>query len=93
MPVGSYVEYTGEGGKVGSTTVNCQLGGEATSTSLGYTAETESPNSCLGENAREDIDDNGNTYGYCYSKNYKYYTKGWRIAYIDSNNKPIIPVK
>ena len=88
MPVGSYVSYTGVGGTVGSTSVACQTNGSASSST--DTDETEAPNSCLGQNAREDIDTNGNTYGYCYSKGYKYYTTGWRIAYIDSNSKPVI---
>ena len=88
MPVGSYVEYVGKGGTVGSTSVACQTNGSASSSTA--SAETEAPNSCSGQNAREDIDTNGNTYGYCYSANYKYYTTGWRIAYIDSNNKPVI---
>ena len=88
MPVGSYVAYVGSGGTVGSTAVACQTNGSASSST--ETAETEAPNSCLGQNAREDIDANGNTYGYCYSANYKYYTTGWRIAYIDGNSKPVI---
>ena len=88
MPVGSYVKYVGKGGMVGDTIVACQNNGSASSSTL--TAETEAPNSCLGQNAREDIDENGNTYGYCYSAGYRYYTTGWRIAYIDSNDKPVI---
>ena len=88
MSVGSYVSYTGEGGTVGSTSVACQTNGSASSSTA--SAETEAPNSCLGQNAREDIDTNGNTYGYCFNANYKYYTTGWRIAYIDDNNKPVI---
>ena len=88
MPVGSYVKYVGKGGTVGSTSVACQTNGSASSSTA--IAETEAPNSCSGQNAREDIDTNGNTYGYCYSADYKYYTTGWRIAYIDSNNKPVI---
>ena len=88
MPVGSYVAYVGSGGTVGSAAVACQVNGAASSSTA--SAETEAPNSCLGQNAREDIDANGNTYGYCYSANYKYYTTGWRIAYIDGNSKPVI---
>ena len=88
MPVGSYVKYVGSGGTVGNEKVACQVNGTASSSTAN--AETEAPNSCLGQNAREDIDENGNTYGYCYSESYKYYTKGWRIAYIDGNNKPVI---
>ena len=88
MPVGSYISYVGSGGTVGNEKVACQVNGTASSSTAN--AETEAPNSCLGQNAREDIDENGNTYGYCYSESYKYYTKGWRIAYIDGNNKPVI---
>ena len=88
MPVGSYVAYVGTGGTVGSTAVRCKTNGEASSSTA--TDETEAPNSCLGQNAREDLDSSGFTYGYCYSASYKYYTTGWRIAYIDSNNKPVI---
>ena len=65
MPVGSYVAYEGVGGTVGSTSVYCQTNGPASSST--DTAETEAPNSCLGQNAREDIVTNGNSYGYCYN--------------------------
>ena len=87
MPVGSYVAYTGSGGYVGSTSVACQTNGNASSSTA--SDETEAPNSCSGQNAREDLDTSGYTYGYCYSSNNKYYTTGWRIAYI-KDNKPII---
>ncbi len=80
MAVGSYVTYTGSGGTVGSTSVSCQTDGSASS--LKETVGTEAPNSCLGQNAREDLDTSGYTYGYCQSSNYKYYVTGWRIAYI-----------
>lgn len=92
MLVGSYVKYIGKGGMVGSTAVTCQNNGPTSSSetdSEGYYLKTEAPNSCLGQNAREDIDKNGNTYGFCYNENYKYYTTGWRIAYIN-NGKPVI---
>ena len=88
MPVGSYVKYIGKGGMVGDTKVACQIDGPASSSTAAD--ETEAPNSCFGQNAREDIDTNGNTYGYCNSSAYKYYTTGWRIAYVDSNGKPVI---
>lgn len=88
MPVGSYVEYTGVGGNVGNTAVQCKKNGSASSSTA--TADTEAPNSCLGQNARDDLDDNGNTYGYCYSDDQKFYSKGWRIAYIGSHNKPVL---
>ena len=85
MPVGSYVAYEGVGGTVGTTSVNCKKNGTASSS----TDETEAPNSCLGQNAREDLDTSGYTYGYCGSANYKYYTTGWRIAYIDTNTNKV----
>lgn len=87
MEVGSYVAYTGSGGTVGTTSVSCQMNGSDSSSTAAD--ETEAPNSCTGQNAREDLDNSGYTYGYCYSANYKYYTTGWRIAYIN-NNKAII---
>ncbi len=80
MAVGSYVAYTGSGGTVGSTNVSCKTNGSASSSTASYA--TESPNSCKGQNAREDLDTSGYTYGYCYSTGKKYYTTGWRIAYI-----------
>ena len=87
MPVGSYVAYEGVGGTVGTTSVECQNDDSISSVA----GETESPYSCLGRNASEGADTNGNTYGYCDSANYKYYTTGWRIAYIDTtNNKAVI---
>ena len=89
MPAGSYVAYTGVGGDVGSTTVACKNGGDASSTTADV--ETEAPNSCLGQNAREDLESATSlTNGYCRSINYKYYVTGWRIAYRDSNNKTMI---
>ena len=83
MPVGSYVAYVGNSGTVGDKKVYCKNGGSASSSTA--SAETEAPNSCSGQNAREDIDANGNTYGYCYNASYKYYTTGWRIAYKDDS--------
>ena len=88
LPVGSYVAYTGSGGTVGSTSVACQMNGSASSSTA--TAETEAPNSCSGQNAREDLDTSGYTYGYCYSSNYKYYTTGWRIAYIKDSKVRLV---
>ena len=84
MKQGSYVKYQGVGGKVGVNGVSCKLNGSASSGI--QTSDTESPNSCLGDNAREDIDGN-NVYGYCYNGNYKYYTRGWRIAYISKSSQ------
>ena len=88
LPVGSYVAYTGSGGTVGSTSVACQMNGSASSSTA--TAETEAPNSCSGQNAREDLDTSGYTYGYCYSADYKYYTTGWRIAYIKDSKVRLV---
>ena len=88
MAVGSYVAYTGSGGTVGSTSVSCKTNGTASSSTA--SAETEAPNSCSGQNAREDLDSSGYTYGYCYSANYKYYTTGWRIAYIKDSKVRLV---
>lgn len=84
MSQGSYVKYQGVSGKIGENTISCKYNGSPSSSI--QTDNTESPNSCLGENAREDID-NKNTYGYCYDSKYKYYNKGWRIAYINKQDK------
>ena len=90
MPIGSYVAYEGKGGTVGTTSVKCQNDISLTSPSSD-TVGAESRQSCLGQNARIDKDTSGYTYGYCYSVNYKYYTQGWRIAYIDdTTNKAAI---
>ena len=89
MPVGSYVAYEGKGGEVGTTSVACMKNGSASSSTA--TDATEAPNSCLGQNAREDLDTSGYTYGYCGDEEYKYYVKGWRLAYIDNiSNKAVI---
>jgi len=82
MAVGSYVAYKGTGGVVGSEKISCQIGGNSSSEI--ETEATEAPNSCLGQNAREDLDNSNYTYGYCSDKDYRYYTTGWRIAYVDS---------
>lgn len=88
--VGSYVKYTGTGGTVGSTDIACKNNGSASSSTA--TAETEAANSCSGQNAREDIENFEDSYGYCYnaSANSKYRTTGWRLAYIDGDSKPVI---
>ena len=88
MSVGSYVKYVGHGGTVGSTSVWCKVNGESSSNIADV--ETESPNSCYGQNAREDLDASGYTYGYCLGYGYRYYVTGWRIAYIDDSNKTVI---
>jgi len=84
MVVGSYVAYNGIGGVVGETEVSCQIDGNSSSDV--ETDDTEAPNSCLGQNAREDLDNSNYTYGYCNNSDYKYYTTGWRIAYIDKSD-------
>ena len=88
MPVGSYVAYEGSGGTVGSTSVACQKNGSASSST--EDVETEAPNSCLGQNAREDLDTSNYTYGYCYSSDSRYYTTGWRIAYIKDSKVRLV---
>ena len=88
VPVGSYVAYEGSGGTVGSTSVACQKNGSASSST--EDVETEAPNSCLGQNAREDLDTSNYTYGYCYSSDSRYYTTGWRIAYIKDSKVRLV---
>ncbi len=46
--------------------------------------------SCQGHNANQDSDTTNYTYGYCYSTSYKYYTYGWRVAYIKDNSVYIV---
>ena len=75
---GDYVAYEGNNG--------CMKGG----TPVTGTSDAESGNSCLGYNANETLDTNGNTYGYCYSGNYKFYVKGWRIAYTEDNRAYLV---
>ena len=77
MKVGSYVSYVGESGMVGDSNVSC-------SGDLNI-------NSCSGMNANEELEQaNSNTYGYCYSSDYRYYTTGFKIAYIDNENVVLI---
>lgn len=83
MSVGSYVKYQATGGKVGNNSTNCNI--SASSSKVGD-GETEAPNSCNGQNAREDLEEKNNGYGYCTSEFSKYTTTGWRIAYIDKAN-------
>ena len=84
MMIGSYVDYTGISGVVGNTSVSCKINGSSSSSLA--TDETEAPNSCQGQNAREDLDHSEFTHGYCYNSDYRYYTSGWRIAYIDNTD-------
>lgn len=92
--IGSYINYEGYGGTVGTTSVACKKGGAATDPSLAPTAETESPNSCSGQNAHEDLDNSGYTYGFCSTTNNRFYVTGWRLAYLyptsSIGNKPVI---
>ena len=82
---GSYIKYTASGGKVGSNSITCKYNGKESNNN--QKAETEAPNSCVGQNAREDLDKTKGSYGYCYNELYKFYTTGWRIAYIDKKDE------
>jgi hypothetical protein len=74
MPIGSYVAYVGDGGMVGDDSVFCKNNGELSSSIVN--SDTESSNSCLGQNAREDLESsNWGIYGFCNSSNYKYYVE------------------
>ena len=94
MPVGSYVVYEGKGGTLtsengsNSIEVKCQNDTSLVSPD-NEQLETESPQSCLGKNARIDKDTTGYTYGYCNNDEYRYYVQGWRIAYIDDNTNKV----
>ena len=46
--------------------------------------------SCQGHNDNQDSDTTNYTYGYCLDVNYKYYTYGWRVAYIKDNSVYIV---
>ncbi len=46
--------------------------------------------SCQGYNANQDSDTTNYTYGYCNSADYKFYTYGWRVAYIKDNSVYIV---
>jgi len=84
MPVGSYVEYVGSGGTVGTTSVACQNDSSLVS-------DDEAPLACTGQNVGEYLDDSGYTYGGgCSIDNFKYYVTGWRIAYINDNKAIIV---
>ena len=85
MKVGNYIKYQGKSGNIGNKSISCKLNGSPSSSN--QTDNTESPNSCLGQNAREDIDTK--THGYCYNSDYKFYTTGWRIAYLNRDGKEI----
>ena len=84
---GDYIAYEGANG--------CLKGGTATAT-ITTSGQTiyENSNSCLGYNANANSDgskDSANgMYGYCNSTDYRYYVRGWRIAYTDSNRAYII---
>ena len=73
MEVGDYVAYVGNNG--------CNNGVAGTT----GTSNAEAGNSCKGENANQSADNSNYTYGYCNSSIYKFYTYGWRIAYIENN--------
>ena len=46
--------------------------------------------SCQGHNANQDSDTTNYTYGYCSSSGAKFYTYGWRVAYIKNNSVYIV---
>ena len=73
MKVGDYVAYVGNNG--------CNNGVAGTT----GTSNAEAGNSCKGENANQSADTSNYTYGYCYLSSHKFYTYGWRIAYIEND--------
>ena len=73
MKVGDYVAYVGNNG--------CNNGVSGTT----GTSNAEAGNSCKGENANQSTDTSNYTYGYCNSSTDKFYTYGWRIAYIEND--------
>ena len=74
MKVGDYVAYVGNNG--------CNNGVEGTTGG----SNAEAGNSCKGENANQSLDNSNYTYGYCASSEFKFYTYGWRIAYIEDGS-------
>ncbi|MEE3343331.1 MAG: hypothetical protein VZS44_04490 [Bacilli bacterium] len=88
MKIGSYVKYKGSGGTVGNTSVSCQ--NKANNTETIDDNPAESPNSCLGENAREELETEKGLYGYCTNSSEKYHESGWRIAYIKDEKVALI---
>ena len=71
MKVGSYVSYVGDSGIVGDSVVSCGVNGNI--------------NSCSGENVNEELEQaNSNTYGFCYSSDYRYYSTGFRNLFTTS---------
>jgi len=87
MEVGSYVDYVGSSGTVGSTTVSCK---NSTTGSSVDADDSEAPDSCHGQNAREDLDSSNFTYGYCSYDGNKFHTTGWRIAYVKDGKARLI---
>ncbi len=75
VPLGSYVTYTGTNG--------------CPTTEVTGTSAAQSSNACSGKNANQNADTTNYTYGYCSSSSYKFYTYGWRLAYVD-NSEPYI---
>ena len=78
MKVGDYVAYVGNNG--------CNNGVEGTTGN----GNAEAGNSCMGENANQSLDNSNYTYGYCYNDSSKFYTYGWRIAYIENESVYLI---
>ena len=78
MKVGDYVAYVGNNG--------CNNGVAGTT----GTSNAEAGNSCKGENANQSLDNSNYTYGYCLDSNFKFFTYGWRIAYIENGSVYLI---
>ena len=74
MKVGDYVAYVGNNG--------CNNGVAGTTGD----SNAEAGNSCKGENANQSLDNSNYTYGYCAVNGGKFYTYGWRIAYIENES-------
>lgn len=90
MEVGSYVAYVGTGGYVGNNNVKCQTTDLINIESSANINKNESLNSCSGMNVNEELDESLYTYGYSGDGGYKYYTTGWRIAYIKDNKVRLV---
>ena len=88
MPVGSYVKYKGIGGKIGDKTTTCRTGADYSETIDDN--PIEALNSCNGENAREDLEEEKGLYGYCTNEQEKYHETGWRIAYTKDEKVALI---
>lgn len=88
VPVGSYVKYKGIGGTIGDSITTCRNGANNSETIDDN--PVEALNSCSGENAREDLENENELYGYCTSSDEKYHETGWRVAYIKEEKVALI---